>query len=355
MRIEFTKKTIRALEKRLIRAKKVGNTKQIEKIVVILMLAKNIGLSAIAGIFGITERTIYIWRNEFLCNGMNFFDIRKYRGRRSRLSEKQKQELKQMIISGPEKSGFSIGIWTSAMVKELIEKKYKVSYHVRYVPELLKSLGLSYQKAKFTPDKDRSEEKKVWREETWPSLLAQAELEDTVILFEDEASFAMWGSLSYTWGLKGQQPLIPTCGKRKNLKVFGAIDYRSGRFVFQTFDGKINSQRYICFLKKLLERFSSKIILVHDGAPYHRSKTVQSFLNKQQRMEAIALPSYAPDYNIIEYLWKKVKKHTHNKYYPTFSSLRKCVHSALRFFQRHTSEVTKLCRSYVDMLFHGIS
>ena len=43
-----------------------------------------------------------------------------------------------------------------------------------------------------------------------------------LILFEDEASFAQWGSLSYTWARRGQQPEVPTSGKRKGYKVFGA-------------------------------------------------------------------------------------------------------------------------------------
>ena len=46
-----------------------------------------------------------------------------------------------------------------------------------------------------------------------------------MILFEDEASFAQWGSLSYTWARRGHQPEVPTSGKRKGYKVFGAIEY----------------------------------------------------------------------------------------------------------------------------------
>ena len=50
-----------------------------------------------------------------------------------------------------------------------------------------------------------------------------------MLLFGDEASFAQWGSLSYTWAPRGQQPLVLTCGRRKAYKVFGLIDYFTGR------------------------------------------------------------------------------------------------------------------------------
>ncbi len=52
-------------------------------------------------------------------------------------------------------------------------------------------------------------------------------------VFEDEASFAPWGSLSYTWARRGQQPEVPTSGKRKGYKVFGAIEYFSGRLFYR--------------------------------------------------------------------------------------------------------------------------
>jgi hypothetical protein len=54
-----------------------------------------------------------------------------------------------------------------------------------------------------------------------------------MILFEDETSFAQWGSLSYTWSRRGRQPEVPTSGKRKGYKVYGAIDYFSGRLFYQ--------------------------------------------------------------------------------------------------------------------------
>jgi hypothetical protein len=54
-----------------------------------------------------------------------------------------------------------------------------------------------------------------------------------MILFEDEASFAQWDSLSYTWSRRGRQPEVPTRGKRKGYKVYGAIDYFTGRLFYQ--------------------------------------------------------------------------------------------------------------------------
>jgi hypothetical protein len=69
-------------------------------------------------------------------------------------------------------------------------------------------LELSFQKAKFVSDKAGEEEyeraRNEWKEKTWPSILKAAKEKNAVIMFGDEASFAMWGSLSRTWAPTGK-------------------------------------------------------------------------------------------------------------------------------------------------------
>jgi transposase len=72
--------------------------------------------------------------------------------------------------------------------------------------------------------------------------------------------------------------------------------------------------------------------VIHDGARYHTSQsTKQFFETHHKRITAHPLPSYSPDYNPIEYLWKKTKQRgTHNKYFKEFSALIVSVEEALR-------------------------
>jgi len=356
MKIEFTRKTTKNLKKRLQLAKKWNNTKLIMKIAALLMIAMNIPEEEVADIWGITTRTLYSWRNDFLAKGMKSLTAKRRKGCPPRLSERQKAELKQIVLDGPEKARYARGTWTSAMISEIIEKKYKVSYNRRYVCDLLKQIGLTYQKGKFISDQYDSKARLLWKNVRWPELLEQAKRENAAILFEDEVGFALWGSLGYTWGLKGQQPLVKTTGRRKNLKAFGVIDYFTGRFVFQTEENKLNSKSYISFLKKVLNRFPGKIILIHDGAPYHKSGDTKEFIDSlRDRVETVRLPSYSPEFNIIEHLWKKAKAKTHNKYCPDFQSLKKHVAAVLRSLQKNISEVLVLCTSYEDMLLSSLT
>ena len=80
---------------------------------------------------------------------------------------------------------------------------------------LLHNLGFSFQKARFVSDHLDTAKRLTWLEQKWPTILRAAKRRRGLILFEDEASFAQWGSLSSTWARRGQQPEVPTSGKRK--------------------------------------------------------------------------------------------------------------------------------------------
>ena len=125
---------------------------------------------------------------------------------------------------------------------------------------------MSYQKAKFELNKADSKARKKWMEEDWPKLQKLAKKKDAKIFFEDESSFAMWGSLAYTWAPKGVQPTVKTSGNRESYKVFGAIEYHSGKLIYQGEQGKLNANSYIKFLKKILFHTRGHVIFVHDGA-----------------------------------------------------------------------------------------
>ncbi len=253
-----------------------------------------------------------------------------------------------MIQAGPEAAGYDCGCWTTTLIQEWIYKSFGVLYNRLYVAELLHNLGFSYQKAHFVSEHLDEKARREWMETQWPEILAKAQREGCRILFEDEVSFAQWGSLSYTWASRGQQPAVKTSGIRKGYKVFGVIDYFSGELYCQDTADRFNSLTYRCFLYVLLETVPGKIILIHDGASYHTSQETQAFIQEHQdRLWVYQLPSYSPDYNPIEHLWKKVKtKATHNRYFADFSQLVQAVERALAYFDTKADEILGLMGVY---------
>ena len=61
------------------------------------------------------------------------------------------------------------------------------------------------------------------------------------------------------------------------------------------------------------------------------------------------LPSYSPDYNPIEHLWRNVKREkTHTRYFPTFDTLTQAVEEGLSAFQADPAAVKQLMGTHLD-------
>jgi hypothetical protein len=136
---------------------------------------------------------------------------------------------------------------------QLICDRFGVFYNVFYIAQLLKNLGLSYQKAAFVSAHLDEGQRHTWCTTTWPQILRLATDQKALLLFGDEASFPQWGTLSYTWARWGHQPMVKTSGKRKSYKVFGVIAYFSGRFWYQGREGRLTPETSMAFLTRVLD------------------------------------------------------------------------------------------------------
>ena len=153
-----------------------------------------------------------------------------------------------------------------------------------------------------------------------------------------------------TWAARGQQPLVKTGGKRKGYKVCELIDYVTGRLFWSGHTGRFNAASYCAFLAGVLAQTTQPMILIQDGARYHTAAATQAFFAQHApRLWVEPLPSYSPDYNPIEHLWRNIKRqNTHNRYFPAFSDLTTAVETALTHFQQHPQQVKQLLGTYLD-------
>jgi len=353
LRITLKNRTKKRLHKMLRHAQNIGNVSMAKRILAILSVGDGTRYAVIADTLKVSEESIRLWFKVFLFKGLEGLKSKKPSGRPSRLTKTQRKELDKIITEGPTNAGFPSACWRSPMIQMLIHERFGVQYSAYYISQLLKNMGFSFQKAKFGSDHKDPEKRKEWLEKTWPEILRISKEKNAYVLFGDEASFPQWGSLSYTWAKRGQQPIVKTSGQRKGYKVFGLIDYFSGRFFCKGYDkGRLNSESYAEFLTEVLLKTTKHIILIQDGARYHTSKAMREFFAIwADRVTVYNLPSYSPDYNPIEKLWKKIKeKEVHLHYFPTFESLKNKVEEALLHFKDLRNEVLSLFGFYWDKL-----
>jgi len=351
IRIQASHATVKALQARLQDAYRRDDVRLVRRISVLIeLLTQTASVMVLCERWGLSPSCLYDWQKAFLLRGMDSLVSRHSGGRPEKLTPRQKKRLVELIEAGPMVVGFETACWNAVLIRVLIWREFGVLFNRHYVCTVLHNMGFSFQKARFVSDHLDAAKRLAWLQDKWPAILRAAKRCKGMILFEDEASFAQWGSLSYTWARRGHQPEVPTSGKRKGYKVFGAIAYFSGRLFYQGLEGRFNSDSYHAFLQMILAQTHAHLFLIHDGARYHTSAATQAFLAAHHdRITEHPLPSYSPDYNPIEYLWKKTKQRaTHNKYFKEFTALTISVEKALAYFAMHPEEVLGLFGRYCE-------
>lgn len=349
--LNLSKRQVAKLKEKVVDAEYKGNLPEMKRYMAILGYYFNKSFEQVAVVLQVSIQAVRDWIKQYFIGGIDGLQSRKSPGRPPKLTKAQKKQLSKMIVDGPAACGFPGACWRAPMIQHLIKNKFNVFYSVIYLSELLKNMGFSFQKAKFVAAKKDEEKRAEWLKKTWPEILKLSKEKNASILFGDEASFPQWGTLNYTWAPIGQQPVVQTSGNRKSYKVFGLIEYFTGNFYSKGHEGKLNSEAYIEFLLEVLSKTRKHLILVQDGAPYHKSQEMKEFFKEHEnRITVFRLPSYSPDYNPSEQLWKKIKQAgTHLHYFPTFDCLINKVEDMLQLFGDVKKEVLSLFGFYREL------
>jgi hypothetical protein len=134
-------------------------------------------------------------------------------------------------------------------------------------------------------------------------------------MFGDEASFWLDGTLHVTWSKVGVQPRVDTFGDRKTAHVYGAVSIeRRPHFVYQFAD---------------------------NGPSHGLEDDGQRWLaDHRHRIELFRLPTYSPELNGIEGVWKVTKKTTtHNRFYRTVDERDQALVSTFETFKDYPQKI----------------
>jgi transposase len=148
----------------------------------------------------------------------------------------------------------------------------------------------------------------------------------------DAAHFVFGAFLGYLWCFA--RCWIKAPSGRQRFSVLGALNAVTHDVITVTTLTYINSQSVCQLLVKLAElSLQVPITLVLDNARYQRCALVQSVANSLG-IELLYLPPYSPNLNLIERLWKFVKKHClYSKYYADFKAFTHAIEDCLAHTQ----------------------
>jgi transposase len=265
----------------------------------------------VATSLGMRRSTVFAWLAKFREGGMEALRAKPVPGRPPKLSGSQLRKLYALIVgANPRQLQFEFSLWTREIVREVIRREFGVALSAVSVGRLLRTIGLSPQRPLYRAYQQDPEAVERWKTQDYPALRAEAAQLGATIYFADEAAVRSDYHAGTTWAPVGQTPVVRTTGARLSVNMISAVT-ATGSFKYDIIHGSLDTAKFIDFCDKLLSDTHGPVFLIVDGHPVHRAKAVAEYVaNTHGRLRLFRLPSYSPELNPDEWVWKNVKHDT---------------------------------------------
>ena len=305
---------------------------------IILLRKEGLKSKEITKICGIGRQTY--WRTVSLYRNGGIEALKKfnYPKHKSKLYE-HKEAIEEHLKASP-----------PSTINEAGEKIYKLTGIKRshkQVRLFLLECGFKFRKITAIPSKADVEKQERFITEELEPRLEEAKNGKRAVFFVDAAHFVMGAFLGFLWSCT--RLFVKSSSGRSRFNVLGAIDAINKKLVKVTNDSYINAASVCDLLKEIASlNLGIPITLILDNARYQKCKIVID-LASSLNIELLYLPPYSPNLNLIERLWKFVKrKCLYAHYYEDFSAFKDGITNCL---EKTASEYKKEIDSLLNPKF----
>lgn len=283
------------------------------KINAILLLGSSWTLEAVAEALFLSDETISKYKRDYIDGELSKLLDKRYRGSDCKLTENE-----QRILCDELDGNIYL---TTAQAVSFVEKTFGITYSISGMNDLLHRLDYSYKKPKLVPGKSDGELQEAFIEQYEEFMATKPD--NTAVYFMDGVHPQHNTMAAYGWIKKGEERKLKTNAGRQRINLHGAINIET--LEVEVVEGeRVNSESTVELLKQIEKScpLAIAVYIILDNARYHYSKVVKEYL-KESRIRLVFLPSYSPNLNLIERLWRLFKKKiVYNRYYEKFKDFK---------------------------------
>lgn len=278
-----------------------------------------------AKIIGRSDETVLAWIHRYNAGGRAGVAYRHSGGVRKRLSQSEQEQIVEVVLtSQPVAHELPGHGWNLKKLCRWVETKLQRKVSRNTVRTILKQFGLSWKKCKKLLTRANAEKRAAFVAQ-FQALYERMCRHEVTIVYIDEAHIHQDLDLGYTWSPMGESTWVASTspGLAARINWFGAYNFAAGQcFLWQ--EGKCNSDTTLAFLEQLaqwLATAAGKVVIIWDNVSYHKEQRVKETVT-QLGFELLPLPTYSPDLNPIEGLWKWLREDVTQLFcHPTLQAL----------------------------------
>ena len=314
-----------------------------KRLVAAVLLAANIPVKMIAESLDMGKSTIYGLRKSLQTDSIEelqaLFRMKPGCGRK----------LKAIDIFEDIAEKINQGFYTSLReIQAMIKNTYGIALSIATTQRLMIKLGIKRYKSASLPAKAIPSAQEEYYNNTLLPLIQQAKSGALHLLFLDGSHFVVGCDfLGFVYGCARR--FVKSLSGRQRYNVLGAMDFVTKKVHTVTNSTYITATEVIEMMGKLVDyyRDSGKPIrIILDNARYQKCAAVQCALEEYQRICDIDfkyLPSYSPNLNLIERVWRFVKGEIRSSFIKDFSSFCDNIDKVI-------ASTTGSCKERIDTL-----
>jgi transposase len=290
----------------------------------LLLRCQDYGITQLMEIFRVSRKTLYNWFNNWEEQGMVGLYNRPGRGRKPTFNADQIEQIRTWVQQHPRQL---------KQVVEKIEAEWGIVISTKTIKRVLKAVRMSWHRFRRIvggqPDPAEYAQKQL-ELETLQQLEAQGELD---LYYLDEAGFCLIPTIPYGWQLMGQSEGIES-QRSQRLNVLGLMS-RANHLHSYVSTQTITSEVVIACIDSFFPVVNKRTVIVVDQSSVHTSDAIHDKLEEwpQRNIEIFKLPTYSPQLNLIEILWRFIKyEWIEISAYRSWQSLVNYVEKVLREF-----------------------
>jgi len=264
----------------------------------LLLSYRGHSVPVICSIYNVCRQTVSTWFFKWDTQGIVGLVDRPGRGRPCTLSEAQKTIALQHIKESPRS--------LNKVIADL-EKEFDRSLSLDILKSLCKAARLVWKRVRRSLRSKRDQVKFDAATEEIKELIQQHKNGLINLTYFDQSGFTLEPCVPYAWQPINETIEVPS-SKSKRLNVLGFVD-RDCQFNSFVFEGTITSAVVIACFDWFAEQIDKPTTIIIDNASIHTSDEFDSHIEgwEKKDLKVYRLPTYSPELNIIEIVWRKIK------------------------------------------------
>jgi putative transposase len=291
---------------------------EVKRALAVKMILFDFKTEDICALLNVSDSFVSKWKIRFENEGASALKLN-YKGGTGFLTEDQRDEIIFYLRMQPH--------YSVEELKDYIERHYGVVYHSKQsYYDLLKEGRLSWHQTQAAnPNRDEAQvlRKREEIKKNWQRVRPTSCQVKSFFFVEDECHLVWGDAIGYGWGRRNERTEVPIANVKQRQTYYGVMNLYNQEFILSPYE-RGNGASTVSFIEYLqVLHPDKKFIFCWDGASYHCSEEVQTYLKKVNqgldekdwKVTCWLFAPNAPDQNPVEDVWLQGKNFLRRHFY----------------------------------------